>query len=100
MVFGAVLILSAAFIHPVSAKTSRQVDVLQKYDGYLSRIQKLGRELFSDKTLVSLSDKLTKNSALNKIIEKVKSAKNEIEIKTLAEKFGEILTKQKEYKQI
>jgi len=99
-VFGAVLMLSAAFVQPVSAKASGQADVLQKYDSYLSKIQKLGRELSSDKTLMSLSDKLTKNSALNKIIEQAKSAKNEIEIKALAEKFGKILTKQKEYKEI
>lgn len=99
-VFGAVLMLSAAFVQPVSAKASGQADVLQKYDSYLNKIGKFGKKISSDEKLNSLFNKLAKNRALNKIIKQAKSAKTKDEIMVLTEKFENILTKQKEYKQI
>ncbi|HEC95186.1 MAG TPA: hypothetical protein ENI45_04385 [Thermoplasmatales archaeon] len=99
-VFGAVVMLSTVFVQPVSARVSGQVGVLQRYDSYLKTIEEFGKKVFSDKSLRSLSNKLAKNSKLNNIIEQMKSAKTNDEMKLLAEKLEDTLTKQKEYKKI
>ncbi len=99
-VFGAVLMLSAAFVQPVSARASGQVSILQKYDYYISTTEKLGNDIEKDKTLMTLSERLSKNKNLNDILSKVKDAKSPDEIKTLTEKYANILKSTKEYKQI
>ncbi len=99
-VFGAVLMLSAAFVQPVSARASGQVSILQKYDYYIKTSEKLDKSLSSDKTIKTLSDRLSKNSKLNKIVDQVKNAKTDDELKILAENFVNTLKKQREYKQI
>ena len=99
-IFGAIVMISLAFVQPVTAKESGQIDILRKYDDYIVTAKNLENKLSSDRTLVVLLEKLSYNKKLRDLIDCLNSAKNLDEMKILSEKFANALKSTKEYKQI
>ena len=99
-IFGAIVMLSLAFVQPVTAKESGQIDILRKYDDYMVTAKKLENRLSTDRTLIVLLEKLSYNKKLRDLTDDLNSAKDLDEMKILSEKFANALKSAKEYKQI
>ena len=102
-IFGAIVILSLAFVQPVTARESGQVAIIEgydKYSSYIESIKEFGEKISSDGRLDSLAKGLTESEDLKNLAEKVFDVKSEEELKALVEEFGKVLEEKEEYQEI
>ena len=99
-ILGAIVMLSLAFVQPVTAKESGQVDILRKYDSYLKIANRIDKTFSSDNSIKTLSEKLFESSKIEGIINEIRYAKSHTELEKLAVKFVKILEEQEEYHKI
>ena len=102
-IFGAIVILSLAFVQPVTARESGQIAVIEEYDkynSYIESIKEFSEKVSSDERLNSLAKGLTESEDLKNLAEKVFDVKSEEELKALVEEFGKVLEEKEEYQEI
>ncbi len=99
-IFGAIVMISLAFVQPVTAKESGQIDILRKYDSYLKIASRIDKTFSSDTSIKMLSEKLFESSKLRGIINEIRYAKSYNELENLVIKFVKVLGEQEEYHKI
>ena len=102
-ILGTFLILSLAFVQPVTARESGQIAVIEEYDkysSYIESIKEFSEKVSSDERLNSLAKGLTESEDLKNLAEKVFDVKSEEELKALVEEFGKVLEEKEEYQEI
>ena len=95
-----ILIILSAFVQPISARASGQVEILEKYKKQLKTTDFFNEKLINDNKLKPLLEKIIDEKTLLTIAEQFKYVTTEKDFKILLENYADILKQQPEYNQI